>query len=330
MQKMTYNDPVYGRIDIEEPVILELINSAPVQRLKKITQHGPSVYNRHYKKRVVSRFEHSLGVYALLCKFGVSIEEKIAGLLHDIGHTVFSHTVDFLFPEEGGEYDKKFHKKLILWSEIPEILKKHKIDLKKILDEGNFPVLERPLPDLCADRIDYFLRDPHLPEDFDKEGILDGLVICKEIIVFKDTAAALYFSRQYMEMNDLFWANHLDELLYFLMVDIMKIALKEKLIAHSDLFLTEDEFLRKIQAGNNKYIDDHIELIKNLSKEQVVVSETKIPSGYLVKSKIRIVDPQIFSGDKLNKLSEIDPEYKKLSEDFYRERSQERWIGYAK
>jgi len=209
-------------------------------------------------------------------------------------------------------------------------LKKHKIDLKKILDESNFPILERPLPDLCADRIDYFLRDPHLPEGFDKERILDGLVIYKERIVFKDTATAIYFSRQYMEMNDLFWANHLDELLYFLMVDIMKIALKEKLIAHSDLFSTEDEFLRKIQASNNKYIDNQIELIRNLSKEQVIISKTKIPNGYLVKSKIRIVDPQVLSGDKLNRLSEIDLGYKKLAKDFYEKRSQKRWVGYEK
>ena len=38
------NDRVYGKIVIDEPVLIELINSKPVQRLKGINQAGASKY----------------------------------------------------------------------------------------------------------------------------------------------------------------------------------------------------------------------------------------------------------------------------------------------
>ncbi len=325
---MIYNDLVYGKINIKEPVISELINSGPVQRLKKITQHGPSVYNKHYKKKILTRFEHSLGVYILLNKLSTSKEEQIAGLLHDIGHTVFSHTIDFLFPEENGEYDKKYHRQLILKSEVPGILKKYKINLQNVLDDTNFSVLEKPLPDLCADRIDYFLRDPHLPESFDKKKVLSNLVIFENKIVFSDTSVALYFSDQYLRMHDLFWANPLDELLYFIMVDIFKFTLDKKIIKHKDLFLTEEEFLEKIKNFNNKEINKKLNLIENLNKNQVRISKSKIPNSYFIKSYIRVIDPLVLIDNKTERLSSINEKYKKHIADFYKEKSKARWIGY--
>ena len=40
-------------------------------------------------------------------------------------------------------------------SEIPNILERYGFNLDYILDDKNFPLKERSLPDLCADRIDY-------------------------------------------------------------------------------------------------------------------------------------------------------------------------------
>lgn len=326
---MVYKDFVYGDIDIKESVILDLIKTRPIQRLKKITQHGPSVYNKYYRRRILTRFEHSLGVYILLNKLNTSLEEQIAGLLHDVGHTVFSHAIDFLFPEENGEYDKKFHKILIENSDIPRVLKKYGINMERVLNESNFTVLERSLPDLCADRIDYFLKDPFLPSTFLKNLVLDDLVIHGGRIVFKTKKATAYFSKQYLKMNELFWARPLDELLYFIMVDIVKFSLEKKFIKHSDLFLNEDQFSRLIIKLNNPYINEKLKLIKNLKIDQVVISKKKIPNSYLVKSKIRVVDPCIKTGDGLVRLSSIDPAYKKKAKDFYQKHSAERWIGYV-
>ena len=75
---MEINDCVYGKCEITEPVLVELIHSKPLQRLKGIMQSGARVYI--FSNRDVTRYEHCVGVMLLLRKLGASIEEQIAGL----------------------------------------------------------------------------------------------------------------------------------------------------------------------------------------------------------------------------------------------------------
>lgn len=57
-------------------------------------------------------------------------------------------------------------------SEIPDLLADFKYNYKEIIDDSNWSILEQPAPALCADRIDYTLRDMYeygemgLNEDF--------------------------------------------------------------------------------------------------------------------------------------------------------------------
>ena len=91
---MKYTDRVYENIEIDEPVILELINSKTIQRLKDIDQAG--YFEPHFPGTAHSRFEHSVGVYLLLKMYGAPIEEQIAGLIHDVSHSAFSHCIDYV------------------------------------------------------------------------------------------------------------------------------------------------------------------------------------------------------------------------------------------
>src|SRR5947208_342923 len=91
---MRWHDRVYGDAVIEEPGILELIGCPTFERLKGVRQAGPSALAFPFKN--VTRFEHSLGVFLLLRRLGADRREQVAGLLHDISHTAFSHAVDFL------------------------------------------------------------------------------------------------------------------------------------------------------------------------------------------------------------------------------------------
>ena len=154
---MKITDRVHGIIEIDDPLIAELIESSPVQRLKKINQNGAQVYLD--PTRNTNRFEHSVGVWHLLRKFGADRSEQVAGLLHDTPHTAFSHVIDFVFPNDEHNFHEKFTEKIILNSEVPEILKKHGLKVEDVLATENFHLLEADLPDLSADRIDYFLRD---------------------------------------------------------------------------------------------------------------------------------------------------------------------------
>ena len=97
---MDYNDRIYGEIEIKEPVILELINSPTLQRLRGIDQSG--YFEPYFPGTVYSRFEHSMGVFILLKKYNASTEEQIAGLIHDVSHSAFSHCIDYVL-DEGSE-----------------------------------------------------------------------------------------------------------------------------------------------------------------------------------------------------------------------------------
>jgi HD superfamily phosphohydrolase len=99
------NDPVYGFITIDHPLILQLISHPYYQRLRNI--HQMAFAHLVYPGAVHSRLHHSLGAYHLMCNAlnelkgkGIAItpeEElgaKAAILLHDIGHGPFSHALE--------------------------------------------------------------------------------------------------------------------------------------------------------------------------------------------------------------------------------------------
>lgn len=99
------NDPVYGFITIDHPLVFRVIGHPYYQRLRRIQQMAFA--HLVYPGAVHSRLHHSLGAYHLMCNAlqelkskGVVItpeEElaaKIAILLHDIGHGPFSHALE--------------------------------------------------------------------------------------------------------------------------------------------------------------------------------------------------------------------------------------------
>jgi len=99
------NDPVYGFITIDHPLILLIISHPWYQRLRNI--HQMAFAHLVYPGAVHSRLHHSLGAYHLMCNAlselkskGIEItadEElgaKIAILLHDIGHGPYSHALE--------------------------------------------------------------------------------------------------------------------------------------------------------------------------------------------------------------------------------------------
>ena len=99
------NDPVYGFITIDHPLILQVISHPVYQRLRNI--HQMAFAHLVYPGAVHSRLHHSLGAYHLMCTAlselkskGIEItadEElgaKVAILLHDVGHGPFSHALE--------------------------------------------------------------------------------------------------------------------------------------------------------------------------------------------------------------------------------------------
>ena len=112
MSIRTYYDPLHQSITLnnsipEEKMVMELIDSSPFQRLRRIKQLGPAYLTFHGAES--SRFTHSLGVFHLarrainhLSNIDSSLSDYKfilygAALLHDLGHGPLSHTSEEIF-----------------------------------------------------------------------------------------------------------------------------------------------------------------------------------------------------------------------------------------
>ncbi|MBU1975037.1 MAG: HD domain-containing protein [Nanoarchaeota archaeon] len=304
---MEIKNSIYGDTVIEEPVLVRLINCRPVQRLKGIGQSGAAKFV--FKGRVVSRYDHSIGVMLLLRRLGASTEEQIAGLLHDIPHTAFSHVIDYVFPNTNQDFHEQYHEKILLNSEIPKILEEYGFDVDRILDDKNFQLLERDLPELCADRIDYTFQDM-TALDICSEKVrhfLSHLINHENHIVFDSEKVAVDFALQFIKLDSEIWAHPRGVASYIILADALKIALKEKIITKDDLFLDDEGVLKILKDSNNPQI---LEKLDKLTTELEIELHSE---DYHVhnKPKLRYVDPHFMTSQDLKKVSDVSSEFNK-------------------
>jgi HD superfamily phosphohydrolase len=174
-------DPVHSHIYIDtdkERLILDLINTREVQRLRRISQLGVSSLT--YPGAVHSRFSHALGTFHLAKLALKYLEENVnktvdaqdrlavlaAGLLHDIGHGPFSHVLE----KNYGDDHESWTEKLITSekSEVNYVLKKYGRSMPKRVSDilfhppQSFALYHALLSSqLDVDRMDYLLRDSY-------------------------------------------------------------------------------------------------------------------------------------------------------------------------
>jgi len=311
---MIIKDKVYGEQKIDDPLIIELINSPEMQRLKGVGQY--STWKLINPRLNTTRFEHCFGVYCLLKRFEASFDEQIAGLLHDINHTAFSHVIDYVLGDPSTQdYGDSQHKEIFMNSTIPSLLAKRNIDASKISEHDNFGLLERELPDLCCDRLDYCLRDAICcgfikQEDVDR--ILNGLVVCNGEIICKNKDSAFLIAKLFLKMSKYLWTNEVNAGSYLILANALKIALKNKIIKENDFYTTDKALLDKLIKSRNKKI---IELLNKINKGLITLG-TKEDYDIYSKSKVRYVDPKFIDHGKLRKLSEVDADFKKEIDKF--------------
>lgn len=304
-------DRVHGEQEITEPVVLELILGPTMQRLKDIDQAG--YFEPFFPGFTQSRFEHSIGVYLLLRKYNASPPEQIAGLIHDVSHTAFSHCVDYVFRSGSGEkqdFQDNIFEDYVRRSEIPEILSKYNLSLDHILDDSNFPLKETKLPDLCADRIDYSLRTARVQDDFTAQevgDILSHLATQDNKWVFGDILSARKFAELFRAVNTKYFAGIESAVMFKSVADYLRYALDHSYITEQDLFTTDHLVLAKI-APHHLHDKELVRLFKRMNNK---IKYTNDPLDFETKiaCKARIVDPLYRDGDKIKKLSETDTEW---------------------
>ena len=300
---MLIQDRIYGDINVEKDIIAKLIMSAPLQRLKKISQDGATHYFE--PKFNVDRFEHSVGAWYLSKRFNRPIEEQIACLIHDIPHTAFSHVVDFVVGDDSQEFHDKFLEEIVYQSEIPKICEAFNVDIKKILDKSSFPLLDNQTPELSFDRWDYFMRDAHMMGIMSNKLIADIINSAKLLntdFYFDNAFLASQFCISTIMVAKLGYVSANSHGAYLLLADILKTSLEKNYITQQDLFTTDDEVLAKI----NKCNDDNIsQLLNRLSPEKPFMYADKDSAEYYGKNKARYIDPYVMKDKKLIPVSKI-------------------------
>ena len=198
----TINDTVHGTIRLEG-IVLDLLETLEIQRLNSIRQLGLTYLV--FPGANHSRIEHVIGVSHVAGQIADAIDlpgaEKdlvmAAGLLHDVGHGPFSHTLEHVLSHESSLDHMKLTQRIIKGDEdnvapqereefpdvprISEVLKMHGLKPAEVasLVEG-VPVTQglrglgeparshrkRYLAQIIhstvdADQVDYLMRDAH-------------------------------------------------------------------------------------------------------------------------------------------------------------------------
>ena len=286
---MRWIDRVYGDVAIVDPEVLALISGPTFRRLAGIKQAGPSALAFPFKE--VTRYEHSLGVYILLGLLGAGRKERVAGLLHDISHTAFSHAVDFVFSSEHQDHHERLKPEFLQRADLAGPLEALGYRPEDFYDDAIYSLLERPLPGLCADRLDYFFRDSlacKVTTPGEVRRFLDHLtVVGGTSIAFTDAAVARDAADRFATMNRDWWASPTEAFIYNEFADALRAAFDSGVLDEG-AFLSDDEsVLGKLRGCDNPAILDKLNRILDFRPESVADFQPKI------RPKTRWIDPPV-------------------------------------
>lgn len=271
-----FRDPIYGYIEVEYKIILDLIDSKEVQRLRRILQLSGVSMVFHTAEH--SRFTHALGAYHVANQMLHHVEgiecfseyERVlflcSALLHDIGHGPYSHAFEKVLSTSHEEMTEKIilcedsdvHKIL---NQIPGLVS----DVAGIIGhKGKHPLIESLVSSqLDVDRMDYLTRDAYftgatygtidMPRLLRSMKIVDQQVLCRASGVH--TLESYLMSRYHMYFQVYY---HPVARSYELLLESMYERIKDLTNAGCVLDANIESFLKVIH--NNDDVLSYIEL----------------------------------------------------------------------
>lgn len=309
MMSIAFSDPVYGEVCFAAPLLRDLYQADAVQRLNHIYQGGITAFIK--PERQTTRLDHSRGVAAVLQRLGAGIVEQAAGLIHDVPHTAFSHVVDFVFPNADHTYHEDHRERVIEDSALPQILNAHHLDWRMVTEAENFTLLEQPLPLLCADRLDYFLRDGIVDvgtfSQADGERLLHHLQVVEGIITVDDITVARWLGRQFMRLDDICWCSIQEVGWYAVMAQALQAAIVHGVIAEEDFAGVDRDIMAKLETASVPDINRWLELLR--PDVDFVRVRPDAAHDLVALPKVRAIDPPVIINHTTRRLSQIDADF---------------------
>lgn len=316
---MNYQDKVYGSVTIDEPILWKVMESGAMERLKGVLQHG--ITGLIGITAPVSRFEHSVGAMLLVRRLGASLAEQIAALLHDVSHTAFSHVIDYVFDgHDSQSYHDEQKEAYIARTDLPLLLSRYGYSWPQLVQEEHFPLLEQPAPRLCADRLDYFLRDSldlGLATAVEVAFALEHLVVANGRIATNSLQAAQWLAYTYIQADDASWANFREVGLYELTAQAIKRGLAVGAMRQADIWRTDQPVWDKLNAHPDAELQA---LLRQVSPQTEFVWDEANPT-FWVSTKIRSIDPDVVVGGELRPLSSLDPDFAQHRADYHQRKA---------
>ncbi|MEO5362850.1 MAG: HD domain-containing protein [Magnetococcus sp. DMHC-8] len=202
--------PAADPVDWGDGLLLDLVDTPEMQRLRRIRQLGPA--DRVYPSAEHSRFSHALGTLHLTKRILANLLRradlpldretmlpiKVAALLHDVGHGPYSHVFELIAPGQV-QHERLGWRLVERDGPLRQTIRRHCQRLG-LAEEAFFqalkillgaeagaahPVFGRQLisSQLDADRMDYLLRDAHFTGvsygQYDLEWLLHSLRACR-------------------------------------------------------------------------------------------------------------------------------------------------------
>lgn len=307
-------ETILGTIKITEPVLIELLNHKCMKRLHGIDHHGVITYFGGYN--AITRYEHCVGVFALLHKFNCPLTEQIAGLLHDASHTVFSHLADHFFKTGNIDaYQDGIHYWFLEKMGLDIVLKKHGYTIEDIMPEQeHFTGLEQDLPFMCADRIEYNLHVGLALNKVTQEEvntIVGDLRFEDGTWFFVNQKSARKLADLSLYFTEHVWGGHLNTALQYWMVSALRQAVARNLISFDDIhFGTDQQILTTLDKSTDPHITEMLKKCRNAQEHYTLVRGT---TSYDIADYPKFRGINVLVKDdvgKLTHLTELDQDFK--------------------
>ncbi len=299
---MRWQDRVYGEVAIEDPAILDLIGCETFQRLRGIHQAGPSALPFPFKN--VTRFEHSVGVFILLRMLAAPRREQVAGLLHDVSHTAFSHAVDFVVTSQEQDHHERLKPLILGREDLAGAIARLGYAPSDFYDDSIYPLLEQPLPGLCADRLDYFMRDGSacgvVHPDF-VVRILGSLRVVDSRLALGDVDLAREAVCLFETMNRKWWAGPVEAYIYNEFADALREGMRTGVLSFDDLMADDAFVLDRLDRSGNTVIAEKLKGVRFPQADRVSAYSPRIVP------KERWLDPPVQVNGTAKRLSLFGP-----------------------